>query len=75
MADRFPEEKRNFETRLTFIHDIFESKYPEEVIMTSCIQYKLNNSYNEYLRELERSFWKLYNKDPMEVLKRIDINE
>lgn len=73
MVDKFPEEERNFETRLKFIKEIFSNKYPQYQIMAHCIQHKLDRSYEQYLQNLHRSSWLLKNgEDPMDVLKRID---
>lgn len=70
--EKFPEEERTFETRLIFIHDIFANRYPRHQIMAHCIQHKLDKSYEAYVKEIHKSLWQLYGKDPMAVLKRID---
>ena len=73
MVDKFKEEDRTFETRLKFIKEIFSNKYPPYQIMASCIQHKLDRSYEEYIQTIHRSSWLLKNgEDPIEVLKRID---
>lgn len=63
---------RTFESRLQFIADIFSNKYERHQIMASCITYKLNKSYEVYLKEIHKSLWNLYGKDPMQILKKID---
>lgn len=73
MEQKFNRAARTFETRVTFIRDIFTEKYDDSVIMTSCIQYKLGKSLDNYLADLKYSMWKLYGEDPMKVLKRIDV--
>jgi len=70
--NKFPEEKRNFETRVKFIKELFINKYEPAQIMAHCIQHKLDRSYEAYLKEIHRSTWLLNNKDPLAVLKRID---
>jgi hypothetical protein len=40
--------------------------------MASCINYKLNKSYEAYIKEIHKSLWNLYGKDPMMLLKKID---
>lgn len=65
-------EDRTFETRLQFIADIFSSKYERHQIMASCINYKLDKSYEAYIEEIHKNLWSLYGKDPMTILKKID---
>ena len=65
-------DERTFETRLQFIVDIFSNKYEPYQIMGSCIQHKLDKSYQVYLEEIHKSLWTLYGKDPMMLLKKID---
>ena len=72
METKIPEEERTFETRLLFIKDIFENKYPNEIIMANCINYKLNMSYDSYLQQINRSISALKFEDPIKVLRRID---
>lgn len=72
MADKFPEEERNFETRVKFIRDIFANKYPQHQIMAGCITHKLDRSYEAYIEEVHRSCWRLHGEDPLAILKRID---
>ena len=69
---KFPEEERNFETRLKFIRDLFTSKFENYQIMAHCIEHKLDRSYQSYLIDIHKSTWQLGNKDPIAVLKRID---
>ena len=69
---RPPENERTFETRVKFIHDIFSNKHTDTEIMANCIRYKLDKSYEAYVKKVHRSFWKLNDEDPMVVLKRID---
>ena len=66
------EENRTFETRLLFIRDIFLNKYPNDVIMANCIQYKLNMSYDTYSRQLDDSIRALKVEDPIKILKKVD---
>ena len=40
---KFDRDARTFETRITFIRDIFTNKYEPIEIMAHCIQYKLDN--------------------------------
>lgn len=69
---KFDREARTFETRVTFIHDIFTNKYKPIEIMAHCIRYKLDKSYEVYLKDILKSIWNLNGQDPMKVLKRID---
>jgi hypothetical protein len=69
---RPPESERTFETRLKFIGEIFSNTYSHDQIMASCIQYKLNKSFETYIKDIHKSLWKLSGKDPMAVLRRID---
>lgn len=69
---RPPEGTRTFETRVKFISEIFSSPYTPSQIMASCIQYKLNKSFDAYIKDIHKSMWNLRGKDPMAVLKRID---
>ncbi|MBO5423983.1 MAG: hypothetical protein J6A25_00550 [Lachnospiraceae bacterium] len=71
-SKKFDPALRTFETRVTFIRDIFENVFEPEVIMTSCIEYKLGRSFKNYLYEVTSSSWSLYGEDPMKVLRRID---
>ena len=65
-------EDRTLESRLQFIADIFSNKYESYQIMASCINYKLDKSYEAYVKDIHKSLWNLYGKDPIAVLKRID---
>jgi hypothetical protein len=69
---RPPENTRTFETRVKFIDEIFSAPYTPDQIMASCIKYKLNKSFDEYIKDIHKSLWNLRGKDPMAVLKRID---
>ena len=69
---KFDKNARTFETRVTFIRDIFSSKYTPTEIMAHCIQYKLDKSYEVYLKDILKSVWTLNGQDPMKILKRID---
>lgn len=65
-------EDRTFETRLQFINAIFSNRYKDYQIMASCINYKLDQSYEVYLKDIHRSLWLLDGKNPLTVLKKID---
>ena len=69
---KFDRDKRNFETRVKFINQIFTNKYTPTEIMASCIQYKLGKSYEQYLKDVMKSVWNLEGEDPIKILKRID---
>ena len=69
---KFDRNLRTFETRVTFIHDIFSNKHTRTEIMAHCIQYKLDKSYEKYLTDVLKSVWNLNGQDPMKILKRID---
>lgn len=69
---KFDRTARNFKTRVTFIRDIFSNKYEPIEIMAHCIQYKLDKSYEVYLKDVLKSVWNLNGQDPMKILKRID---
>ena len=69
---RPPESERTFESRLKFIAEIFSNTYTQDQIMASCIQHKLNKSFEAYIKDIHKSLWKLSGKDPMAVLRRID---
>lgn len=69
---RPPESERTFESRLKFIDEIFSNTYSSDQIMASCIQYKLNKSFEVYIKDIHKSLWKLSGKDPMAILRRID---
>jgi hypothetical protein len=40
--------------------------------MAHCIQYKLDKSYETYLKDILKSVWNLHGQDPMKILKRVD---
>lgn len=63
---------RTFETRLQFINAIFSNRFEDYQIMASCIQYKLDQSYEMYLKDIHKSLWLLEGKNPLTILKRID---
>lgn len=69
---KFDPSKRTFETRVTFVRDIFTAKYDNADIMAQCIQHKLKKSFENYIDDLEYNTWKLNGEDPIAVLKRID---
>lgn len=69
---KFDRDLRTFETRVSFIRDIFSNKYEPIEIMAHCIKYKLDKSYEVYLKDILKSVWTLNGQDPMKVLKRID---
>ena len=69
---KFDRNLRTFETRVSFIRDIFSNKYAPIEIMVHCIQYKLDKSYEIYLEDILKSIWNLNGQDPMKILKRID---
>lgn len=69
---KFDRTLRTFETRITFIRDIFSNKFTPTEIMAHCIKYKLDKSYEVYLKDVLKSVWNLNGQDPMKILKRID---
>lgn len=69
---KFDRDARTFETRVTFIRDIFSNKFEPIEIMAHCIQYKLDKSYEIYLKDVLKSVWNLNGQDPMKILKRVD---
>ena len=69
---KFDRDLRTFETRVSFIRDIFSNKYQPIEIIAHCIQYKLDKSYEVYLKDILKSVWNLDGQDPMKILKRID---
>lgn len=70
---KFNRDARTFETRVSFIRDVFTNKYKPIEIMAHCIQYKLDKSYEVYLTDVLQSVWNLNGQDPMKILKRIDM--
>jgi hypothetical protein len=52
---KFDRNSRTFETRVSFIRDIFSNKYEPIEIMAHCIQYKLSKSYEAYLEDVLKS--------------------
>jgi hypothetical protein len=71
---KFDRDSRTFETRVSFIRDIFTNKYEPIEIMAHCIQYKLDKSYEVYLGDILKSVWNLNGKDPMKILRSINRN-
>ena len=71
---KFDRNSRTFETRVSFINEIFSNKYEPIEIMAHCIQYKLDKSYEVYFRDILKSIWNLNGQDPMKILKSIDSN-
>jgi predicted GTPase len=69
---KFDRNQRTFETRVSFIRDIFTNKYEPPEIMAHCIQYKLDKSYEAYFNDILKSVWNLNGKDPIKILKQID---
>ena len=69
---KFDRDLRTFETRVTFIREIFSNKYEPIEIMAHSIQYKLDKSYEMYFKDVLKSIWNLNGQDPMKVLKRVD---
>ena len=69
---KFDRNSRTFETRVTFIRDIFSNKFTPTEIMAHSIKYKLDKSYEIYLTDILKSVWNLNGQDPMKILKRID---
>ena len=71
---KFDRNLRTFETRVSFIRDIFSNKYEPIEIMAHSIKYKLDKSYEKYLTDILKNVWNLNGQDPMKILKRIDSN-
>jgi hypothetical protein len=69
---KFDINSRTFETRLKFINELFTETYSRDQIMASCIQYKLDTSFDIYIKDIHKSLWKLGDKDPMAILRKID---
>ena len=69
---KFDRNLRTFETRVTFIKDVFSNKYKPIEIMAHCIKYKLDKSYETYLADILKSVWNLNGQDPIKILKRVD---
>lgn len=70
--EKFPLSERTFETRLKFINELFSNTFEPEQIMASCIQHKLDSSFDVYIKSIHRSLWNLAGRDPMAILKQID---
>lgn len=71
---KFDRNLRTFETRVSFIRDIFSNKHTTTEIMAHSIKYKLDKSYEVYLADVLKSVWNLNGQDPIKILKRIDHN-
>ena len=69
---KFDRDQRTFETRVSFIRDIFTNKYQPKDILAHSIQYKLDKSYEVYFKDILTSIWNLNGQDPIKILKRID---
>jgi hypothetical protein len=69
---KFDRNQRTFETRISFIRDIFTNKYEPIEILAHSIQYKLDKSYETYFNDILKSIWNLNGKDPIKILKQID---
>lgn len=69
---KFDRNSRTFETRVSFINDIFTNKYEPIEIMAHCIKYKLDKSYETYFNDIMKSIWNLNGQDPIKILKYID---
>ncbi len=69
---KFDKNSRTFETRVSFIRDIFSNKYKPIEIMAHCIKYKLDKSYEVYLKDILKNVWSLNGQDPMKILTRVD---
>ena len=69
---KFNRDQRTFETRVSFIRDIFTNKYEPLEIMAHSIQYKLDKSYEMYFNDILKSIWNLNGQDPIKILKQID---
>ena len=69
---KFDRNARTFETRVKFIDEIFSNTYTRDQIMASCIQHKLDKSFEAYIKDVHKSLWNLSGKDPMAILRRID---
>ena len=69
---KFNRDARTFETRVSFIRDIFTNKYEPIEIMAHCVQYKLDKSFECYLNDILKSIWNLAGEDPIKILRRID---
>ena len=72
-------EKKTFESRLKFIREVFENKQSQDEILTSCIQFKLGKSYENYLEDVNNSLNTIRStaipKNPISVLKKVNKEE
>lgn len=64
-------ELRTFETRLQFIKKVFSDKYDETTMLKSCIQYKLNISFEQYMEDVNRSMAILQQRNAMPTMKKL----
>ena len=71
---KFNRDLRTFETRVSFIRDIFSNKYKPIEIMAHSISYKLDKSSEVYFKDILKSIWNLNGQDPIKILKSIDSN-
>lgn len=71
---KFDRSQRTFETRVSFIRDIFSNKYEPIEIMAHSIQYKLDKSLEVYFEDILKNIWNLNGQDPIKVLKSLDSN-
>ena len=51
---KFDRDSRTFETRVKFIDEIFSETYSRDQIMASCIQHKLNKSFEAYIKDIHK---------------------
>ena len=65
------DQNRTFETRTLFLKDVFDHPFTREQLMTKSIEAKLNNTYFNYEKELEKSLSTLKDKDPQKVAKKM----
>ena len=70
LMQNLPEDQRSFESRLLFIRDLFENKYPALDILASSIQYKLGISLDQYREDLHMSALCLQYSNAMRVLNK-----
>ena len=57
---KFDRNQRTFETRVSFIRDIFTNKYEPIDIMAHCIQYKLDKSFEAYFNDICEIIWSIH---------------
>lgn len=66
---------KTFESRLKFLASVFNNLYSQQQILTSCINYKLQNQLSNYKDALEASFNKLASTDPVKTLQRLTMED